>query len=115
MRGACCAQSDGLGETLELIALSAVDNVACDWGSREDLVLALRSEDAFEVFSEEQGISRRKRRTPSRTAWCKPSTMRDRAGHLPGVIAPLVRQAAESVTPWLILEALERLRELPPG
>ena len=33
-------------------------------------------------------------------------------GTLPGLIAPLVRKAAESVPPWLILETLERLGSL---
>ena len=33
-------------------------------------------------------------------------------GTLPGLIAPLVRKAAESVSPWLILETLERLGSL---
>jgi hypothetical protein len=30
-------------------------------------------------------------------------------GDLPGFVAPLVRRAAESVPPWLILETLESL------
>src|SRR6185436_6447225 len=37
-------EAEGLGETIERIALTAVDNVACQLGvSREELVLALRS------------------------------------------------------------------------
>ena len=43
------ADADGVGETIERIALRAVDGVACELGvSREELVLALRSEDAFD-------------------------------------------------------------------
>lgn len=107
---------DGLGETLELIALSAVDNVACELGvSREDLVLALRSEDAFEVFSDEQGISREEAEDAIQDGLVQAVDDAGRAGHLPGVIAPLVRQAAETVPPWLVLEALERLESFLPG
>ena len=52
-------EADGLGETIERIALSAVDGVACELGvSREELVLALRSEEALVAFSDEQGLDR---------------------------------------------------------
>ena len=39
----------------------------------------------------------------------------DEAGSLPGFVAPIVRRAAESVPPWLILETLEGLGEFLPG
>ena len=39
----------------------------------------------------------------------------EEAGALPGLVAPLVRKAAESVPPWLILETLERLGSFLPG
>ena len=53
------SDADGLGETIERIALTAVDGVACELGvSREDLVLALRSEEALAALSAEQGIDR---------------------------------------------------------
>ena len=35
-------------------------------------------------------------------------------GTLPGFVAPLVRKAAESVPPWLLLETLERLGSFLP-
>jgi hypothetical protein len=38
----------------------------------------------------------------------------DEAGALPGFLAPVVRRAAESVPPWLVLEALERLGTFLP-
>ena len=57
--GACAAGGRGTGETIERIALTAVDNVACQLGvSREELVLALRSEDAFDSFTAENDIDR---------------------------------------------------------
>ncbi len=49
------AGADGLGETIERIALRAVDGVACELEvAREDLVLALRSEEALDAFAREQ-------------------------------------------------------------
>ena len=39
----------------------------------------------------------------------------DEAGALPSFIAPFVRRAAGSVSPWLILETLERLGSFLPG
>ena len=36
-------------------------------------------------------------------------------GDLPGFVAPIVRRAAESVPPWLVLETLESLGGFLPG
>jgi hypothetical protein len=106
---------DGLGETIELIALSAVDNVACDLGvSREELVLALRSEEAFEAFSEEHGLEREETEAAIRNGLVEAVDEAEESGSLPGLLVPFVREAAESVPPWLVLEALERLGSLLP-
>lgn len=107
--------AEGLGETIERIALAAVDGVACELGvSREDLVLALRSEEALAAFSEEQGIERSELEQAIRDGLVRAVDDADEAGALPGFVAPLVRRAAESVPPWLILEALESLGSLLP-
>jgi hypothetical protein len=107
---------DGLGETIERIALSAVDNVACELGvSREELVLALRSEEAFESFSEERGIERQEAEDAIRDGLVEAVDEAEAEGTLSSLLAPLVRAAAESVPPWLVLEALERLGSLLPG
>jgi hypothetical protein len=107
--------ADGLGETIELIALAAVDGVACELGvSREDLVLAVRSEDALAAFSEEQGIERVELERAIRDGLVQAVDDADEAGALPGFLAPVVRRAAESVPPWLVLEALERLGTFLP-
>ena len=46
-------------EALEQIALSALDGAACELGvTREELVLAVRNEEALDEFADEQGISR---------------------------------------------------------
>jgi hypothetical protein len=109
-------EPEGLAETIELIALSAVDNVACKLDvSREDLVLALRSEDAFEMFSDENGIERGEAEQAIRDGLVEAVDEAEAAGVLNGLVASLVRQAAESVPPWLVLEALERLGSFLPG
>jgi hypothetical protein len=102
--------ADGLAETLESIALAGVDGVACELGvSREELVLALRSEEALADFSAEQGIDRAKLEQAITDGLVRAVDQAEDAGDLPGFVAPLVRRAAESVPPWLILETLESL------
>lgn len=108
--------AEGLGETIERIALTAVDDVACQLGvSREDLVLALRSEDAFDAFAKENGIDRSEAETAIHEGLLQAIDQAEQDGTLPGLIAPLVRKAAESVPPWLLLETLERLGSFLPG
>lgn len=109
-------KAEGLGETLERIALAAVDGVACELGvSREDLVLSLRSEDALMAFSREQGIERGELEQAITDGLVRAVDDAADAGDLPSFVAPLVRRAAESVPPWLILETLERLGSFLPG
>jgi hypothetical protein len=104
------AEADGLGETIERIALRAVDGVACELGvSREELVLALRSEDAFDAFTAKNGIDRTEAEQAIHDGLVQAVDEAEEDGTLPGLIAPFVRKAAESVSPWLILETLERL------
>ena len=108
-------EADGLAETLERIALAGVDGVACELGvSREELVLALRSEEALEAFSEEQGLDRAELEEAITDGLVRAVDDAEEAGSLPGFAAPLVRRAAESVPPWLILETLEGLGDFLP-
>ena len=107
--------ADGLGETIERIALTAVDSVACELDvSREDLVLALRSEEALATFSDERGIERDALDRAIRDGLVQAVDEADAAGELSGLVAPLVRGAVERVPPWLILETLERLGSFLP-
>lgn len=109
-------EADGLGETIEGIALAAVDGVACELGvSREELVLALRSEEALAAFSDEHGLDRDELEGAITDGLVRAVDDADEAGALPGFVAPLVRRAAESVPPWLILETLEQLGSFLPG
>jgi hypothetical protein len=104
------AEAEGLGETIERIALRAVDDVACDLGvSREELVLALRSEEAFDSFSAEHGIDRSEAEQAIHDGLVSAVDDAEEDGTLPGFVAPFVRKAAEEVSPWLLLETLERL------
>ncbi len=108
--------ADGLAETLERVALAGVDGVACELGvSREELVLALRSEEALADFSDEQGLDRDELEEAITDGLVRAVDDADEAGSLPGFVAPIVRRAAESVPPWLILETLEGLGEFLPG
>jgi hypothetical protein len=107
------AEAEGLGETIERIALTAVDEVACKLGvSREELVLALRSEEAFDSFTAEHGIDRSEAEQAIHDGLVSAVDEAEQDGTLPGFIAPFVRKAAEEVSPWLILETLERLGSL---
>jgi len=108
--------ADGLGETIERVALAAVDGVACELGvSREDLVLALRSEEALAAFSDEQELDPEELEQAITDGLVRAVDDADETGALPGFVAPLVRRAAESVPPWLILETLEQLGSFLPG
>jgi hypothetical protein len=108
-------EAQGLAETLEAIALAGVDGVACELGvSREELVLALRSEEALADFSDEQGIEQEELEQAISDGLVRAVDQAEEAGNLPGLVAPLVRRAAESVPPWLILETLERLGSFLP-
>jgi hypothetical protein len=107
--------STGVDEVIEQIALSAVDGVACKLGvSREDLVLALRNEDAFTTFANEHGIARADAEQATRDGLVQAVDNAQQAGALSGFLGPIVRRAAETVPPWLILDALERVGSFLP-
>jgi len=109
-------EAKDLGETIERVALTAVDRVACRLGvSREELVLALRSRDAFDRFTRENGIGRAEAEQAIHDGLVQAVDEAEQDGTLPGLIAPLVRKAAESVPPWLVLDTLERLGAFLPG
>lgn len=110
------SDADGLGETIERVALRAVDGVACELGvSREDLVLALRSEEALETFARKEDIDQDELEQAITDGLVRAVDQAVDEGALPDLVAPLLRRAAESVPPWLILETLERLGDFLPG
>jgi hypothetical protein len=104
------SQADGLAATIEQIALRAVDGVACELRvSREELVLAIRSEDALDAFAREQDIERDDLEAAITGGLVGAVDEAADEGDIPSFVAPFVRRAAESVPPWLILETLEQL------
>ena len=105
----------GLQEALEQVALSALDGAACDLGvTREDLVLAIRDEDALDTFAAEHGITRADAERAVHDGLERAIDDAEEAGALPGLLAGLARRAADAVPPWLLLETLERLGALLP-
>jgi hypothetical protein len=104
-----------LEEALEQIALSALDGAACELGvSREDLVLAVRSEEALDDFSDEHGIAREDAERAVHDGLLRAVDDAEEAGAISGPVASLARRVAESVPPWLVLETLESLDFLLP-
>jgi hypothetical protein len=99
-----------LQAVLEQIVLSALDGAACELGvSREDLVLALRDEASLDAFAAEHGLSRADAERAVHDGLERAVHDAEEAGSLSGLAVSLVSRAVESVPPWLLLEALERL------
>jgi hypothetical protein len=105
----------GLSEALEQVALSALDGAACELGvSREDLVLAVRDEQALDAFAAEHDLAREDAERAVRDGLVRAVDDAEEAGVLPGLVASLARKVAGAVPPWLVLEALERLGSFLP-
>jgi hypothetical protein len=106
----------GLQETLEQIVLSAFDGAACDLGvSREDLVLAARSEDSLEAFADEHGLDRRDAERAVELGLVRAVDDAEEADAISHGFASLARRAIESVPPWLLLDLLDTLAGSLPG
>ena len=101
----------GLAEVIEQVVLSGLDGAACRLGvSREELVLALRSDDALDRFAARNGIERADAEQAISEALARSIDDAEEAGALPGFVANLVRGATEKLPPRLLLELLDRLR-----
>jgi hypothetical protein len=106
----------GLEETLEQILLSAFDGAACDLGvSREDLVLAVRSESSLEAFADEHGLARRDAEAAVERGLVRAVDDAEDADAISGGVASLARRAIESVPPWLLLDLVDTLANALPG
>ena len=89
----------GVQAVLEQIALSGLDGAACKLGvSREELVLALRDQDALDPSPPSRGS---RARTPNGGAGraAPRGRRREAAGALSGFVGSLVRSAVERVPP----------------
>jgi hypothetical protein len=104
---------DGVSQTIEHVALSALDNAACTLGTgREELVLALRNEIAFDALAADHGVTPDDAEHAVRDGLVHAIDDADEDGTLPGLVASLARGAVERVPPWLLLESLERVGDL---
>ena len=100
----------GLEAALEQVVLSALDGAACTLEvSREELVLALRSDASLDAFAEERNVTRDDAEQAVRDGLERAVDDAEDAGVLPGLTASLVRRVTESLPPRLLLELLERL------
>lgn len=104
-----------IDEVLEQIVLSALDGAACELGvSREDLVLAVRSEESLDAFAAENGISRDDAERAVRDGLLRAVVDAEEAGAIEGIVATLARRTVASVPPWLVIETLESLSRFLP-
>lgn len=105
----------GVQELLERLALTGFTRAACVLAvTREELVLALRSEEALDRFARERGRSRAEVDRVIRDGLRSAAADAEEAGDLPEIVAPLVRRAIEELSPTVILDTLERLSSLLP-
>ena len=104
-----------LQAVLEQVVLSAIDGAACELGtSREELVLALRDEQALDAFAAEHDIVRADAERAVQDGLERAVAEAQAAGDLPGFVASLIARTVKALPPWLILETLERLRGFLP-
>jgi hypothetical protein len=105
-----------LQAVLEQVALSALDGAACTLGvSREELLLALRDEKAFDTFASDHGFTPDDAKRAIRQGLERAVDDAEAAGALPGFAASLARQAIQTLEPWRLVDALQTLRSLLGG
>jgi hypothetical protein len=104
-----------LEAVLEQVVLSALDGAACQLGvSREELVIAVRSEDALESFADEHGLTREDAERAVEDGLLRSVDDAEAAGALSESLADLARRVIGAVPPWLLLETLDRLQGFLP-
>jgi len=101
---------NGLAEALEQVALSGLDGAACKLGvSREELVLALRSDAALDSFATKHDVDKADAEQAVKDGLLRAIDDAEAAGALPGLVAGLARGIVERVSPSLLLDALQRI------
>lgn len=102
-----------LTAALEQVVLSALDGAACTLEvSREELVLALRSDESLDDFADARGLSRADAEDAVRDGLERAIDDAESAGILPGFTASVVRRLTENIPPRLLLELAERLGDI---
>jgi hypothetical protein len=105
-----------LQTVLEQVVLSALDGAACTLGvSREDLLLSLRNEKAFDAFATAHGFAADDAKRAIREGLERALSDAQSAGALPGFVASIARNAIETLEPWRLIDALQALRSLLGG
>ena len=107
---------DALGEALEQVALSGLDGAACDLGvSREELVLALRSDSALESFARKHDVDKAEAEQAVKDGLLRAVDDAEAADALPSFVGGLAKGIIERVPPPLLLDAIERIGGLLRG
>jgi hypothetical protein len=105
-----------LPAVLEQVALSALDGAACTLGvSREELLLSLRDQKAFDAFASAHGFTPEDGKRAIREGLGRALDDAQSAGALPSFAASLARHAIEALEPWRLIDGLQTLRSLFGG
>jgi len=100
-------ETQGTGERIEVVLLSAADGTACRLGvSREELVLALRSVDDLDALARKEGKSRDELEEALRAGLVRAVDEGERRGLIGGTTASGLRFAAEHLPLGLLLSVL---------
>jgi hypothetical protein len=107
-----CAPRDwrepsGVAESIEQVALSAADGVACDLGaSREELILALRSSGSLDDFADENDRTEDDVEDAVREGIIRAVDDAEAAGAIDGTLADVLRGAAERLPIGFVLDLI---------
>jgi hypothetical protein len=101
-------QPEGTQQTLQAIALSALDGAACELGvPREELALALADPEERAAFAAEHGLTEDEVDAAVEQGMLRAVDDAERLGLVSGLVAGLLRQAVEVVPIGLLIDALE--------
>lgn len=99
---------EGTEQTLQTIALSALDGAACTLGvPREELALALADPEERAEFAAEHGIAEEDVDAAVEEGMLRAIDDAERLELVSGLVATLLRQAVEVVPIGLLIDALE--------
>ena len=102
-------------ESIEQVALSAADGVACELGaSREELILALRSGDDLDAFADKHDISKDDVEDAVRAGIVRAVDDAEEAGAIGGSLAGVLRGAAERLPIGLVLDLIRGVSSFLP-